>query len=375
MTLSHRGLCLTVCLLLASATGCAALRMPNKLVKNDVSQQRETRSQDAIRQFEQQRDAAEFEAARARWEQQRDPKGCREELEKLLARNPRHRDALLLLAELHLSEDNTPEAHKQAKAALDFYPNDPHVQYTMAMAMDAMGQSSDALGYYERATKMAPDSELYAEGYRTARQAVRETIHRSKATVLEVAGPTSDSPNGLTATAYTQAPTPASRAADSDSAQGAAPADSAGNAESDPAKELVRKGQTALAEGDTETALNRFHEAAATRPDNPQIPISAAVAALRANQPDIALELLGPAAKRFPNSAALHRTLGAAQYRRGDYKSSQVALQQALSLDKSSALSYLLMGCTLAKLGQREAAEANFRQARSLDSRYNSVVR
>ncbi len=46
--------------------------------------------------------------------------------------------------------------------------------------------------------------------------------------------------------------------------------------------------------------------------------------------------------------------LGAAYYRTGDYKSSQVALQQALSLDKSSALSYLLMGCTLAKLGQNE---------------------
>jgi len=77
-----------------------------------------------------------------------------------------------------------------------------------------------------------------------------------------------------------------------------------------------------------------------------------------------------PAAKHFSKSAAIYRMLGVAYYRLGDFKSSQVALQQALSLDKSSALSYFLMGCTLAKLGQAEPAEAHFQQAKALDPRY-----
>ncbi len=119
--------------------------------------------------------------------------------------------------------------------------------------------------------------------------------------------------------------------------------------------------------------MDCFRQAVAAKPANPQIPLSAAASALKANRPEMAVELLAAAAGQFPKSAAIHRMLGAAYYRTGDYQSSQVALQQALSLDKSSALSYLLMGCTLAKLGQQEAAESNFRQARALDPRYTVV--
>ena len=120
-------------------------------------------------------------------------------------------------------------------------------------------------------------------------------------------------------------------------------------------------------------ALEHFRQAAATNRTTRKSRSRRPQPLLRANQPKVAVELLTPAAKQFPNSAAVHRMLGVAHYRMGDYKSSQVALQQALSLDKSSALSYLLMGCTLAKLGQKEAAEAHFRQARTLDPRYRLV--
>ena len=91
---------------------------------------------------------------------------------------------------------------------------------------------------------------------------------------------------------------------------------------------------------------------------------------LQHNRPELAIELIEPAVRRFPNSAALYRILGTAYYRGGDYPSAQRALQQALSLDKTSALSYFLLGCTLARLGQADAAETQFRQAQLLDSRY-----
>jgi Tfp pilus assembly protein PilF len=61
-----------------------------------------------------------------------------------------------------------------------------------------------------------------------------------------------------------------------------------------------------------------------------------------------------------------------AYYRGGDVASSQRAFEEALRLDSSSGLSYFLMGCALAKLGQVDAAENHFRQARSIDPRYAS---
>jgi tetratricopeptide (TPR) repeat protein len=136
------------------------------------------------------------------------------------------------------------------------------------------------------------------------------------------------------------------------------------------AEELLSEGQRALLDGSIDAARIAFHKAAAYQPNNPQITIVSAGAALRTNHAEMAVDLLVPAAKHFSKSAAIYRMLGVAYYRLGDFQSSEVALQQALSLDKSSALSYFLMGCTLAKLGQAEPAEAHFQQAKALDPRY-----
>jgi len=95
-----------------------------------------------------------------------------------------------------------------------------------------------------------------------------------------------------------------------------------------------------------------------------------AIQLLRASQPDAAVALLDQALSGREGSADLYRTLGLAHYRRGDYDSSQLALQQALSLDNSSPLSYFLMGFTLTKLGDSEGAEWHFRQAAARNPKY-----
>jgi tetratricopeptide (TPR) repeat protein len=141
----------------------------------------------------------------------------------------------------------------------------------------------------------------------------------------------------------------------------------------DQVRSLLANAETALREKNeqsTATALGRIQAARAVNPQDPQIPISAAALLLRYNQPQAAIGILREASGAFPTSAAVHRMLGTAHYRAGDYQASQVALQQALSLDKSSALSYFLMGCTLAKLGRTEEAATHFRQAQTLDPRY-----
>jgi predicted Zn-dependent protease len=140
---------------------------------------------------------------------------------------------------------------------------------------------------------------------------------------------------------------------------------------------LLRKTETADRsghDGSSEQATQtQFLEATAlpTNPNDPQNPISAATAALRNNEPARALELLATARRQSPNSAAVHRIFGVAHYRLGDYESSQVSLQQALSLDNSAAVTYFLLGCTQAKLGQLESADANFRKARAIDPTYS----
>jgi tetratricopeptide (TPR) repeat protein len=154
---------------------------------------------------------------------------------------------------------------------------------------------------------------------------------------------------GVNRTAHTEPIDPAARAA---------------------AEDLLRQGAEALSAGKTDVAMAFFREAAASRPHDPQIPISAAVAALRQNHPEAAVDLLEAAASRFPKSAAVYRTLGAACYRRTDYRAAQSALKQALLLDKANPLSYFLMGCTLVKLGQQPAANECFRQAGLLDPKY-----
>jgi tetratricopeptide (TPR) repeat protein len=245
------------------------------------------------------------------------------------------------------------------------------------MALDAQGKNRDALAYYERAAKMDPQNASYAAAYQSAQELARSAAIGTFGGTLpdaqqKAAGPIGD----VMAATYLDPLAPSTPMGSPGSRGDGGPAGSpnfSSMAQLGPAGDLLRNGQKALADGAPQVAMDYFRQAIGTKPDNPQIPISAAAVALRANRPELAVELLTAASKRFPASAAVYRMLGAAHYRTGDYKSSQVALQQALSLDKSSALSYLLLGCTLAKLGQNEAAEANFRQARTLDPKYNLV--
>lgn len=416
--LSHGCLCLrsggAVLLLLATMLGCSTFSSLKSLNERDISAERRKRNEAAAQQFEKARDMAEFEAAQGRWHE-RDSKGCRERLQNLLARNPQHLDARLLLAEVLLSEHRGEEAIRCLEPAIKDHADDARVQYTMGLVLDAAGQTDRAMSYYQQAARLEPDNELYAvvqqkalDGVRTqvagqvagqvANQGAAPSVQtpssaRAAAPAVKPAAPSSD----VIRTGYMESAAPpdkprplnailqpasiladfgpdqadssqdADRNQDSSSAATTAPP---GRAESATATELLEQAGRALTDGSTTDAATLLRRAIAAKPEDLQIPISAAVLVLQHNRPELAIELIEPAVKRFPNSAALYRILGTAYYRRGDYPSSQRALQQALSLDKTSALSYFLMGCTLARLGQAEAAETQFRQAQLLDSRY-----
>jgi tetratricopeptide (TPR) repeat protein len=317
--------------------GCAGLNRPAVRNQNAADTHKQ-RAAEVARSLDERRDDAEFRAALARWGEG-DAEECERGLARLLKREPNHRDARLLLAEVCMATKRPQEAFAHVQQALDAHPNDAEVQYTTGLLLDATGQGTGASAYYARAAELEPGSEVYA---------VSHTAPGGPAAAVDSAA----------------------LAGAAGSASLSAGTDSAGATSEDAVSGLLPRGQQALAEGSPQTATLYFQKAISLRPDDPQVPISAAVAALREDQPAVAVELLTVAAKQFPKSAAIHRTLGAAHYRQGDYRASQVALQQALSLDKSSPLTYLLMGCTLRRLGQIEAAESHLRQAQTMDPRY-----
>ena len=130
----------------------------------------------------------------------------------------------------------------------------------------------------------------------------------------------------------------------------------------------LEAGHHALGAGSVADAERQYGVAMAAAPDNPNIPHEAALRLLQHNETIAAVRLLGHACRQFPRSVPLLRTLATAQYRQGDYESSQVALQQTLSLDNRDALAYFLMGAVREKLGDHKGAALSTAKAHELRS-------
>jgi len=417
-------------LLMVALVGCASLQALAPPVE-DVSEKRRERSRECAEEFGRHRDVAELEAARVRWDEG-NACGCAEILGRILARSPDHFEVRLLLAEALLADNRPSEAITCLEPALADHPTDARAHHLMGSLLDSIGHKAKALVYYEQAMTLQPNDEVYAVCYQALASeeaadgpqqaevrpqdasgdglpaspgvpALSEAIPAASADRAEDVEPrrpptirilsaekgTSPRSGGTSPGASRSSRSNASRSdalspqespkrlvpdttdsgriGDTGSAAGTAYTSDMTDAS---AAELIEQGLSAMADGTTALAFACFREAMALRPDDPQIPISAATSALGHNQPEVAVALLEPLLEVFADSAAIRRVLGAAYYRLGDYKSSQVVLQQALSLDKSNGLSYFLMGCTLAKLGHRTAAETHFVQARRLDPRY-----
>ncbi|NQU24599.1 MAG: tetratricopeptide repeat protein [Candidatus Nealsonbacteria bacterium] len=379
---------LACCVLLSVLTaGCAGFDLADTEGKA-VSEKLKQRNEEVTTALESKRAAAEFQAALARFSQG-DAAGCEQDLTQLLRRNPGYRDARLLAVEVCLTDNRVGEALKHAQHAMEAHPDDPHVSYTMGLVLDAAGQEAGAAAYYQRAAELDPESELFTMAHLTVLEAAEQApvgrvSNPSANSVLENPSPerrienpsydesaskghaTAESAGYATAAA-SESETPANRPENSGRN---GPVDSGGPILAEPVQTSLQRANQELERGSPEAAAFFFREAIATSPNDPQIPISAGVAALRYNQPGVAVDLLLPARHRFVRCAEIYRVLGTAYYRLGDYQSSQVALRQALSLDKTSGLTYFLMGCTLAKLGQHDAAQDHLKQARTLNPRY-----
>jgi Flp pilus assembly protein TadD len=305
-----------------------------KAASPNLTEQREQRRKMVVAEFDEQRDRAQYQAALSRW-QQGDAAGCRETLAPLLARNPDHREAQLLAAQLELFDDKPKQALERARRVLVAHPDDAQAHYEAALALDAMGGMADALPHYEKAAQLAPREEAYQASYQAA----------------------------LTATLPPPG-SPAGRIKIPERARSAGSADNADRARTDD--------ESPASDSAVRERLAAFYRAASAHPDDQQIPLDAAVYSLRQDRPEAAIAIATAGLQNFPDSPALYRVLGMAQYRHGDFAAARVSLGRALSLDKSNALAYFLMGSTLARLGEADAARKQFDKAARLDPRYGN---
>ena len=363
------------------------------------------RKEEALRQFEQKRDDAQYEAAVAQW-RQGENEACRELLTKLLARNPDHLQARLLMSEYHLLNTTPLEAMEHAKLAIARNPNDAQANHSLAVVLDAQGSTDSALPYYLRAVELAPNNEVFKLSLQAAEGLALAGVSEPKtplaagepATVrvespLKAASkqnsPSGANPNGSTMGMSIAGPSTlslpgdiAARAAEIKGARMAGEQQIVDDQER--RRNSVKRvayletvpepaGSQGRGQADT-SAMEALRRSMAADPFNTQLPIRAAVSALQNEQPERAVELAKAGLAEYPDCAALHRTLGAAYYRLGDCQRAEESLQQALSLDKANASTYFLLGCVVRKLGDAEAAEQHFQQARLLDPKYGAQI-
>lgn len=151
---------------LAATSGCAGLQPPKPKTHN-IEQDQTLRKDEVTEQFEQKRDFAQLEAAKSRW-RVGDTKGCREQLDMLLLRNPGHVEGGLMLAELMLLEDNPAAAMSQVKKTLDEHPENARAQHIMGLLLEAQGQPTEAQAFFARAVELDPKNEVYTLSYETS---------------------------------------------------------------------------------------------------------------------------------------------------------------------------------------------------------------
>jgi tetratricopeptide (TPR) repeat protein len=416
----------------------------------DVKPMREERATKAVVAYEKRRDDAQCLAAETGM-RQGDIDGSIELLDRLLARNPAHREGQLLRINAALEQEDYGDARRRAEALLVQSPDDAAAMHLAGMACDALGEDEPAADYFRRAAEKEPDNALYA----ASRAALEEVEPASY--VQPLAEPVAAPKKPTTALASSQllkaelclalgdrsqalgltnhilsadeqcpeaqdlsdrlhgpaeasqpdssekhvqhtgprpdrmvsfehpvggAHRPASRSTPTKTASQANrsaihfdPSASRTNpsaSHADPTSDCdwLRSGMAALDAGSEERAAEAFANAMDAAPRDEQVAMTAALAALKHDQPLLASQLAQQALAGLPRSAGLLRIHGAALYRLGEWNAARDALEQSLALDNSHALSYFLLGSVLQKLGESDAAQRNLQRAQQLDARY-----
>lgn len=306
----RRGRAAWLWLILASLTltGCAGFRWSG--FPPDVTPAREQRLHAAIEWFEDRRSEAEYRAARDQWIQG-DTEGCRETLAAILKRQPAHRAAALLWAEVHLEQQTPALAIEVLEEAMAGSREDAALEHALGQVLLAAGQRQGGLVHLRRAARLAPTQQAWA---------------------AELAQAEADSPP-----------------------RGAA-------------------SPTSAIEPTVRTTANSEPTVHAVSTDDPDVAVRAAVAAMRQKDMVRAEQILREAAAQHPESAGVQRAWGAALLEQGRLAQAETVLRVALRLDRRSGLTYFLLGSVCQRQGRAAAARDWLEQARQLDPQWAERV-
>ena len=377
MRRARPSLLLLAAAVLGATSGCAGVGRLTSTT-NGIDSEQQQRATETIADFEEKREHAELMAAQARW-REGNLAACRQGLDELLSRDPTHMEARALLIQVLLSEEKYDVARGYLEQVLAARPADAWANHTMGLVLQMQGSDAEALTYFRRAAELQPDNQEFALSRRALELACAASHDACRVGDHDKAGGSAICRSGTQCgtDACTDCSPGKQCAVETcgecgphkpGSAETAAAGDAASPATSE-ANRALTDAEEALKTDNVQDARDLLTRAVSLGDASPRIAIRAAVVALRQRHPELAGFVLQPLAERYRDSAALHRTLGTAYYRQGDYQGALSAFEQALSLDNSNGLSYLLMGCTLEKMGQADQARSHFEQAGRLDPR------
>jgi tetratricopeptide (TPR) repeat protein len=129
--------------------------------------------------------------------------------------------------------------------------------------------------------------------------------------------------------------------------------------------QLIRTATTALAEGDTATAVTIYRQLyEGAQSDDTLLPGLALGACLarRREWPD-ALELFAVLTERFPGSAMARAYLGATRLELADFATAREDLDAAVAIDPNDAVVYAKRAEYFVRVGLFRQAEADYQQA------------
>ena len=148
-------LCIVGCM--SAAAGCAGWKQ--KVQKPELSADREGRTADAVRDFEERRDGAQLSAALDRWKQG-DAASAEVALGAIIRRRPECHDARVRLAEILWSRGDV-AAEPHLRAVLEAQPNRAEAHHALGLLLDGTGRSDEARQHLTKAAELEPDNEIY----------------------------------------------------------------------------------------------------------------------------------------------------------------------------------------------------------------------
>lgn len=141
------------------STGCAGWK--KNVQAPTLTANREERAAEAVREFEEHRDAAQLEAALDRFKQG-DVRAAEAMLATIVARRPDHTEARLRLAELLWSRgDLSAEGH--LRAVLQAQPNRAEAHHALGLLLDGTNRGDEARYHFAQAAALDPQNEIYRQ--------------------------------------------------------------------------------------------------------------------------------------------------------------------------------------------------------------------